>query len=383
MNFVLITIFLVVLILLILLVWVLLRYSHRVQYGKLKRYSHNPILQPRGDEGWESRAVFNTAALYTGGRIHLVYRALGPDGVSRLGYASSRDGLHFDERLDKPIYEHKKSHTHVPENLEFRNPFAMSGEKYEHYDTLHNASGGGWSGSEDPRMVELDNKVYLTYNYLDNWQSMEVFLSTINNHDFLNKNWQWSKSLFLSPQGGRHKNWAMFPEKINGHYAILHSIYGADPSQVRILYHDEAGLARGLHEIDSPDPQKLPNKQIAWHERVRSAGPPPLKTKHGWLVLYHAMAPKEMHRYKIGAMLLDLNDPSKIIARSREPILEPDMWYENDWKPGIVYSCGAIIKDDELYVYYGGGDKTINLARTKLEPLLLDILKGKSTHVRS
>jgi predicted GH43/DUF377 family glycosyl hydrolase len=71
----------------------------------------------------------------------------------------------------------------------------------------------------------------------------------------------------------------------------------------------------------------------------------------------------------LGAMLLDLKDPKKIISRSKEPILEPEMWYENDWKPGVVYSCGALIKNDTLFVYYGGGDKHVCVATSSLEKI--------------
>jgi predicted GH43/DUF377 family glycosyl hydrolase len=69
-------------------------------------------------------------------------------------------------------------------------------------------------------------------------------------------------------------------------------------------------------------------------------------------------------------MLLDLADPTKIIYRSDYPVLEPDMWYENDWKPGIVYASGSIIKDGELFVYYGGGDKYVAVAKANLSEFL-------------
>ena len=76
-------------------------------------------------------------------------------------------------------------------------------------------------------------------------------------------------------------------------------------------------------------------------------------------------------------MLLDLQDPRKVLARSQGPILAPDMWYENDWKPGIVYACGAIVKDSTLFVYYGGGDKTVSAATIPLNELLDALLAGR------
>jgi hypothetical protein len=104
-----------------------------------------------------------------------------------------------------------------------------------------------------------------------------------------------------------------------------------------------------------------------WDSRKVGCGPPPLKTKYGWLLIYQAVTNCGAYRYKIGAMLLDINDPTKVLARSRNPILEPDVWYENDgWKAGVVYPCGAVIIDERLFVYYGGADTVLCVASVKL-----------------
>jgi predicted GH43/DUF377 family glycosyl hydrolase len=103
---------------------------------------------------------------------------------------------------------------------------------------------------------------------------------------------------------------------------------------------------------------------------LRGVGPPPIKTDAGWLVLYHAIDERETEKYKLGAMLLDLVEPTKVLYRSVQPILEPDAWYENAGKPGIVYSCGAVVLDGTLYVYYGGGDTSINVATIQIKEML-------------
>ncbi|OHB14201.1 MAG: hypothetical protein A3G05_02065 [Candidatus Zambryskibacteria bacterium RIFCSPLOWO2_12_FULL_45_14] len=121
----------------------------------------------------------------------------------------------------------------------------------------------------------------------------------------------------------------------------------------------------------------MPDRIISWHNRTRSVGPPPVKTKYGWLIFYHAMDKDDPGRYKLGAMLLDLNDPRKILYRSRYPILEPDEWYENDWKPGIIYASGAIIKGETLFIYYGGGDKHIGVAYTNLDDFVSKLMKNE------
>ena len=170
----------------------------------------------------------------------------------------------------------------------------------------------------------------------------------------------------ISPAGEVNKNWVLFPEKIDGKFAILHSI----SPEVQIDYANYLEeFSDGKRNIKSKFGQKAPRE--TWDTWVRGAGPPPVKTDKGWLVLYHAMDKKDPHiGYKLGALLLDLNNPKKVIARSPAPILTPEQWYENDWKAGVVYACGAVVKAGVLSVYYGGGDKHTCVAQTELAPLL-------------
>jgi predicted GH43/DUF377 family glycosyl hydrolase len=90
----------------------------------------------------------------------------------------------------------------------------------------------------------------------------------------------------------------------------------------------------------------------------------------GWLLLYHANDHRDPGKYKLGAMLLDLHDPTKILFRSNAPILAPQEWYENDGKPGVVYTCGAVILGENLVVYYGGGDKHVAVARANVKTFI-------------
>ncbi len=161
----------------------------------------------------------------------------------------------------------------------------------------------------------------------------------------------------------------MFPEKINGKFAILHSI----SPNIQIEFVDRLeDLADGTKNIESNFSNKTPRQQ--WDTWVRGVGPPPLRTKEGWLVLYHAIDKKEPGKYKLGALMLDFKDPNKVIGRTRAPILVPEMWYENDWKEGVIYACGATIKDDTLYVYYGGGDKHVCVAHMPVKELMKAIM---------
>ncbi len=332
----------------------------------LERFQNNPILSPIQSHWWESEAVFNPATWYDGSRVHMLYRALGKDGVSRIGYASSSDGIHFD-RLPYPVFS-PDGVLDIMKHRRCTSPARLT------YDTVNNPSGGGWGGSEDPRMVNIDGIVYVTFNMFNGWNSMRIGLLTIDENDMKHGIWNWKFSVLSAP--GRHKNWALFPEKINGKFALFHNLFHANPSRVCVNYFDKVELPDHLPPFESPDPQRAPNRILGWHHRTRSIGAPPIKTEDGWLVLYHAMDKDDPERYKVGALMLDLKDPTKVLYRSVRPILEPDMWYENDWKPGIVYTTGAVIKGDELLVYYGGGDKHIAAAHTNLH----DFLHSLKTH---
>src|SRR3989344_4498488 len=325
------------------------RIIERITGLKLLRVPKNPIMGP-SKHFWETEAVLNPAAAILNGRTHLIYRAVGNDGISRLGYASSPDGIYFDQKLPYPAYVTKLSSS-IQRNIRRYNPVMFP-------------SGGSWGGCEDPRMVVIEGRVYVTFNMFENWQ-LRVAVIAMDEEDFLAGRFdKWEGPIILS-HGDRDKNWVLFPEKIRGRFAILHSIIGEDDNRVRVEYVDDlAELAQ--RKFKSPDPQKIPDKTIAWHVHTRRAGPPPLKPEKGWFVFYHAND-RENHKYKLGAMLLDINDPTKVLYRSAAPVLSPDEPYENHGKPGIVYACGAVVRDGTLFVYYGGADKVVCVATAPLK----------------
>lgn len=324
---------------------------------KLRRSERNPILSPTGFE-WESEAVFNPGAFTDRGRVHLLYRALGPDGVSRIGYASSSDGVNFDERLDYPVYEPSSG---------FGKPAPGWTPGAPSYDVALNPSGGGWAGCEDPRVVKIDGRAYMSFVAFDGWSFIRQALTSIPLGHLHDKNWQWHPPKLISRPGETHKNWVIFPEKIGGKYAVLH---GLSP-EICIDYIDsleDLGKRSFINSLASHGGAGWHDdkRQNHWDNRVRGAGAPPIRTAMGWLLLYHATDKRDPGKYKLGAMLLDLEDPTKVLYRSATPVLEPDEWYENQGKPGVVYTCGAVILGDNLVVYYGGGDKHIGVARANV-----------------
>ena len=191
--------------------------------------------------------------------------------------------------------------------------------------------------------------------------------------DFCKRNWKWEKPVFISPPNEIHKNWVLFPEKINGRYAILHSI---SPT-VLVDYVDDLKEFDGTKFINSYYYARSGRKE-EWDNWVRGAGPTPIKTKHGWLVLYshiqNYFAPPAV--FGIEAFLLDLKDPSKIIARTDGPLLFSHAEYYEKYGavPNIIFPSGAFSRDGKLHLYYGAADTVCALATGKMDELVKELM---------
>jgi predicted GH43/DUF377 family glycosyl hydrolase len=310
----------------------------------LERFPHNPIMLPKPEHGWESKAVFNPAAVYEDGKVHLVYRAMSEDNTSVMGYACSKDGFIFEERLDEPIY--------VPRE-DFEGKRVPNGN----------------SGCEDPRLTKLDDDVYMCYTAFNGINEPRVALTSITLSDFLARRWNWTRPILISPPGAADKDAAIFPKKIDGKYAILHRL-GASIwlDLVDTLTFDEGKWLKGT-VIMSPRQEEPPGEKIG-------ISAPPIETKHGWLLLYHVVSKREgQNLYYVSAALLDIDEPTRVIARKRTPLFEPEVPYEKEGQTAeVVFPCGAVVIHDQLFVYYGGGDKVIGVATIKFADLIDGLL---------
>jgi len=294
----------------------------------MNRFQGNPILEPIGGNPWESRRVFNAAAVCMDGFIHVIYRAMGDDGVSRLGYAKSADGYHIDERLPFPVLE--------PAN---------AAEK---------------RGCEDPRLTSLDGKLVMAYTALqeqDHRLLYQVSLTSIAVDDFLCKEWKWGSRLLPFP-GIRNKDAIIFPRKVDGKYVMFHrlepDICQAQSDDLHRWYDIKLVMAPRLKSWD------------CW--KVGAAGPP-IELGEGWLFIYHGVNFDKI--YSLGSALLDKDDPGVVLYRSEEPILTPVERYERFGKvPNVVFSCGNVLIDDQVLVYYGGADSVLCVASYDLSELL-------------
>jgi predicted GH43/DUF377 family glycosyl hydrolase len=309
--------------------------------GNFVRAKENPVISPIKNHPWEAKATFNPGAIYENGKVHIVYRAMSEDNTSVLGYATSVDGVNISEREPEPIYKP-------------REPFEQK------------LVPGGNSGCEDPRLTRIGNTIYMLYTAFDGRHPPRIAITSISLKNFLAKDWNWTKPALISPPELDNKDACVFPEKIKGRYLIFHR-YGndIDITPVSSLNFDGKTWLEE-HVWLSP-------RQGMWDSLKVGIAAPPVKTKGGWILLYHGVSEEDRH-YRVGAVLLDLQDPTKIIGRTDEPILAPEMPYEkNGQVPNVVFPCGVVLIDKKLFVYYGGGDSVVGVATIELKKLLSEL----------
>ncbi len=306
-----------------------------------KRALENPIILPIAEHEWEAQATFNPAAIQLGGKTHILYRALSNDNTSSVGYASTIDGIKIEERIETPIY--------VP-----REDFEMK------------KITGGNSGCEDPRLTMIGKNIYMCYTAYDGVSPPHVAVSSISEKDFLAHKWNWSKPELVTPPGYDDKDTCIFPEKLKDGYFVMHRV----GNEICGDYLKSLDFSKDtVHKCI----RVLGPRRNSWDSSKVGITAPPIKTKYGWLLLYHGVS-KSHSTYRVGAVLLDLKDPGIVLARSTDAIFSPEESYE---KVGVVnnvvFPCGMVVRGKLLYIYYGGGDKVVGVATMKLK-IILDAL---------
>lgn len=309
---------------------------------KLSRYDKNPLLVPLPYHKWESQATFNAAAIAGNEMMHILYRAMGHDDTSVIGYATTKDGFTIDERLNDPIY--------IP-----REDFEKKARP-------------GNSGCEDARLSKINDRIYMCYTAYNGVDPTRVALTSISEKDFYEKNWTWEKPILISPPGINDKNACVFPEKINNAYVFFHRI---DPC-IWIDYVKDITF-RGNHWLSGEI--LLEPRTDKWDSEKVGISAPPIKTDKGWLLIYHGVSKKD-RMYRLGALLLHPNHPNHILSRLDEPILEPMEDYEmKGIRSGTVFSNGIVLQNGKLFVYYGGADQVLAVATCELDDLLKELTK--------
>ncbi len=320
-----------------------------------KRYSKNPILTPNKDNWWESQAVFNCTASYDGKNIHMLYRAIGEYDhyISRIGYASSTDGYNFTRR---------------------NNPAIFPTEGYETY------------GIEDPRATQICDKIFITYVVLSDYVKSypKVFSALAVTKDY-NK---FNKVGIITKNFNYNKGITFFPEKFKLDYNVSNNNKDNNKEEYYLILHRPDSstdlnlktVGRDIWLSITNSVSSLHNSIIllkpeqSWENLKIGTGPSPIKTRKGWLLFYHGVSIDRI--YRVGAALLDLKDPRQVIARTKQPILEPEEDYEKKGDVNnVVFPTGAVVIDKKLLLYYGGADKVCCMASANLDELIEYIMK--------
>ncbi|ANB58156.1 hypothetical protein GFC29_2580 [Anoxybacillus sp. B7M1] len=210
-------------------------------------------------------------------------------------------------------------------------------------------------GVEDPRVTQIGDTYYIQYSAVS---AEGIGVGLVSTKDFVTYE---RLGLMLHPE---NKDVAIFPEKINGKYYALHRPVprGIGRPEIWIAESDNL-LYWGNHQY------LLGLSEDGWDNGRIGGGAVPFKTDKGWLEIYHAADRHD--RYCLGALLLDLNDPTKILAKTEEPILEPQTDYEkNGFFGNVVFTCGALLEGDKVIIYYGAADEAIAGAELSLNEMM-------------
>ena len=329
---------------------------------RIVRSPYNPIVVPNGLP-WRRAVTFNPGCIIDDGTFYLYERAGGSlrPFQTAIGVLTSTDGVHFKVASHKPVLT---------------------------ADML------GYPGGsvEDARVVKIDGQFLMVYamqpypfdcwpngtsvpeyypNHYPEWESTRTApMITRSGIATSTDGIHFTPLCYTTPAEIDDRDNALFPEKVNGKYALLRRPmqyvgpqYGTDLPGIWLSYSDD------LHKWSAPRLVAVAENHEWEGTKIGAAGSP-LKTDKGWLLLYHGVDKRNV--YRVGAMMLDLDDPTRVIARTKNFIMEPEAYYERFGLviPNVVFPTANVVKDGEVYIYYGCCDTSIGLATVPLDELV-------------
>ena len=329
------------------------------------------IILESSQNGFDNQAVLNPTCVEIGGVTHMFYR-----GVRRGDMSSS---IGCCQLVDNKVVKRYSEPVLFPE-----------------YDYEK-------KGVEDPRIVFLDGVYYLFYTAYDGKNALFAYATSTDLISFVKRgvispriSYAEAGSLFGSSrtkmrekyfffesyirdrEGGDILLWEkdafIFPKKFNNKFALVHRILPG----IQVIYFDDfkdltddywRGYLRNLGDYVLLDPE------YRFESRNIGGGCPPIETKEGWLLIYHAVEDSHYGRiYHAAAALLDLDDPAKVIGRSKQPLFSPtEQWEKYGDVNNVVFPTGSVVKDGRLYIYYGAADKLIAAKSVDMEELLREL----------
>lgn len=318
----------------------------------VKRSQNNPILVPNRDHYWEEFAAFNLCPIKHNKATYGLFRAFSavdmlrtPHQSSIIGIGKSKDGIHFEDRV----------------------PFIIPKEEWEQF------------GCENPKVTYFEGTFYTFYTAISKYplgpEGIKVAVALSRDLKKVDKRH------FVTPFNA--KAMALFPERIDGKITVIFSAHTDMPPAKMVIA-----------QIDKMEKLWSPSFWEKWNEKINDyvidprrsqydhveVGAPPFKTKYGWLLIYshvqnYFSSSENLEKiFGIEALLLDLNDPRKIIGRTRGPLLVPEESYElSGYTPNVIFPSGALLEKDTLTIYYGAADTTACCARVNLTDLIFSM----------
>lgn len=349
----------------------------------IRRWEQNPILEPGTRLPWCSHEIRNPGVIFDGRLFHMAFTAatdLLAGGEMVLGHAWSADGIHFtcdEEPLLRPNPDADAFDAGTVEDCRIttfagRHYLAYAGRSLSIGRYARGERRLGPGGNTNPTWTANFRRVGLAVT--DDWRAIER----------------------LGPITSEHMsdaNVTLFPEKIGGKYAILHRPTPFIAWAMPLLYNpgcmwiafsddllrwggDKLAMPWDLRAEDLPDDHLLIRPEQPWEMLKVGAAGVPIATDEGWLMLYHAVDRQGV--YRVGILLLDRDDPRRVIARTREPVMAPEEPYETAGPyPGCIFPCAHVPVGDELFIYYGAVDRHTCLATTSVRILLDEVLRWR------
>jgi predicted GH43/DUF377 family glycosyl hydrolase len=321
---------------------------------------------------FENLSVYNPGVWQEGPYVHILYRAQNERFISSFGYAKLKGPLEIVERWKKPL--------------------AVPTAKYEK------------KGIEDPRIIKIKDTVYVVYVAHDGRHAVLAYLSgpdlfnlkrggiisprltykrasRLFNYSKLKDDYYFFASFYEKYAHPSvlvwEKDGVLFPEKIKGKFALLHRVlpdihlaYGRDLSEFKDNNYWRDHIQHLSRHV-------VLEGRYGFEARHIGAGAPPVRTKKGWLLIYHGVEPRNKGRiYYAGAALLDLKNPQKVIARLPYPLFAPsEEWEHLGHVHDVVFPTGTAVFGTRLYIYYGAADTYVAAASVHLPSLLKELLK--------
>ncbi len=336
----------------------------------LKIRDEGVILRP-SKLSFENKAVFNPACIEADGITHMFYRAVSRQDVSSIGYCQLQNNQVVN-KLTRPVL--------APE-------FA-----YEK------------KGIEDPRITFIDGTYYLFYTAFDGKNALIAYATSKNLINFnkqglisprisydkaedifrrsqVRERYTLFETLYKSKRGQNvllyEKDASLFPQKFQGKFVLIHRIL---PGIQIITFKKFSDLTDSYwrHYLSHLGENVIMDPMYWYESRNVGGGGPPLKTKAGWLIIYHAVEDTPTEKvYHAGAALLDLKNPFKVIGRLKEPLFSPVApWEKKGQVNNVVFPTAAVIKKTRLYIYYGAADTVIGAKSVELNSLLTELKKS-------